>query len=146
MRKYGIKNQTVQTSASGCAGLCGNAVAGSDPYNCGPCTSCTPVSFSCTQTATGINYYIRLISSVGGVVSSATSDVSFGSQAAAILVQTSGRNINIKAYSDTAKTTELGPNISFTASSDPSGVSAGIIKIPSDYNQGSSVAKFSATI
>jgi len=139
-------SQQVQTSSSGCVGLCGNGSPGYDPYNCGPCTSCSTYSYSCTQTATGTAYYLKLIKSVGGVVSSITSDVSLNSQAAAILVETSGKNILVKAYSDTGKTNQIGATISLTADVDPVGASAGIIKIPSDVGQGSTISNFSATI
>lgn len=120
------------------------------------CTSCAcpnstygnvnPHTCYTTCSATGYNYYLRIIKSVGGVVSTATGEVSVGSQPAAIKVVTSGDNIVSQAYSDTDLTTTLGSALNYTPSSPTKGTSHGIIKAPSDYNQGSTVDNFSAGI
>ena len=102
---------------------------------CGTCCS------TCYQTCSGTsyNYYLRLLNSVSGTVSVATGDVSLGSQAAAIWVNTNGDVITAKAYSDTAMTSQLGSDLVYTATSPTKGPAAGVIKAPSDYNQGSTV-------
>jgi hypothetical protein len=127
------------TTAYNCA--CGNATSG---------TTCTPTtttySYDCncatcySGTATGYNYYyyLRLLKSEAGVITTVT-DVALASQAAAILLSTSGDTITAKAYSDTAMTSQLGSDLVYTATSPVQGPSAGIIKITSEHNQGSTV-------
>jgi hypothetical protein len=122
-------------------GTCANCYyCGSAPgYYGEPCYSCGCYTYS----GTSYNYYLRLLKSESGTVSTVTGDVSLGAQAAAIVVQTSGDTITAKAYSDTAMTTQIGTNLTYTATSPTKGPSVGIIKAPSDYNQGSTVDNFS---
>lgn len=119
--------------------ICGTQTGTYPTYDCPPCVAC-----GCyTTSGTNYNYYLRLLKSESGVVSTVTGDISLGSQAAAILVQTSGDTITAKAYSDTAMTSQLGTDLTYTATSPTKGSSVGIIKAPSDYNQGSTVDNFS---
>jgi hypothetical protein len=87
---------------------------------------------------------LQLLSSVSGTVSEATSSVSLGSEAAAIVVQTAGNAITAKAYSDTALTTQLGSTLSYTPSSPTKGSKVGIVKVPSSYGQNNLVDDFTA--
>jgi len=104
-------------------------------YSCGTCYQ--------TCSGTSYNYYLRLLSSVSGTVSSVTGDISLGSQAAAIAVTTSGDTITAKAYSDTNLSSQIGSTLTYTPSSPTKGLSMGIIKAPSDSSQGSTVDNFS---
>lgn len=117
-------------------------------YACSACptqTCYSPVYCPSYCQDTVYSYYLRLIKSVGGVVSQATSDVSLGAAAAAISVATQGNQFTAKAYSDQALTTELG-SVVFTASSPTTSPKSGIIKAPSPSGQGSTVDNFKLTI
>ena len=118
-------------------------------YGCSACPTPAPVLVynSCPVycPSTVYSHYLRLIKSVGGVVSQATSDVSLGSAAAAIAVTTQGNQITAKAYSDQGLTTELG-SVVFTAASPTTSPKSGIIKAPSPSGQGSTVDNFKLTI
>lgn len=141
---YKCVRYTYHPATSTCA--CGNAVAGTDPNNCGCCCQagydCYPSS--CTGYNNGTNHYLRLIKSVGGTVSTATGDISLGQAAAKIVVATSGTTITAKAYSDSGMTSQLGSTQTYTPSSPTTGVNVGIIKAPSD-NQNNTVDNFSAS-
>jgi hypothetical protein len=103
---------------------------------------------TCYQTCTGTsyNYYLRLLKSVSGTVSSATSDISLGQEAAAIELTTYDDSISARAYSNTARNIQIGNTLSYTATSPVKGIGTGLIKIPSDYTQGSTIDNFSATV
>lgn len=118
---------------SNCA--CGNATSGSpDTNNCGCCCQGGSVGYSttCTGTNSGTYHYLRLINSVGGTVSTVTGDISLGATAAAIALSTSGNTITAKAYSDTAKTNQIGSTQTYTPVSPTRGRSVGIVAVPSD--------------
>ena len=150
-----------QCSANGgtyVGGSCGCQFTTVNYYcnSCGSTTTCLdcPTTYSCiacpTQTycyscgtGTGYNYYLRLLQSSGGTVSTATGDVSIGSAAAAIKVTTSGNSITARAYSDTAMTSQLGSSLTYSPASPTKGTQHGIIKAPTDYSQGSTVDDFS---
>lgn len=99
-----------------------------------------------TCTSTSYSYVLRLLNSVNGVVSTIGTDIALGSEAVTIEISTSGNNITAKAYSDTNKTSQLGTTLSYSASSPTKGFNVGIIKTPSNYNQGSTVANFIAAV
>lgn len=105
------------------------------------CNCNTP---QCTSQVTTTNYFLKLLKSVSGTVSEATSAVSLGSAAAAIAVTTVGDAITAKAYSDTGLTTQLGSTLSYTATSPTKGTSVGILKTTSAYSQESTVDNFTA--
>jgi hypothetical protein len=109
--------------------------AGANQYSC----------YTQTTTQTSYNYYLRVIKSIGGVVSSVGTDVALPSQPLAIKVITSGTNVQSTAYSTVGMTNAIGTRSDTITSPVPTGV-VGIIKSPSGYNQGSTVSNFSATI
>ena len=133
-----------------------NACSGTEPYTATRVCSCTSqaneTNCSCPQTSNigtrscscTYAYFLTLIKSVGGTVSSAASTISLSSQAAAIAVSTQGNNITATAYSDTAMTSSLN-SISHTASSPTTSPKSGIIKAPSSSSQGSTVDNFRIT-
>jgi hypothetical protein len=148
-----------------CSGISGNIVGnatsstvtetGVNCYYCGStivCRTCqhtggTCGSYSCNcQTCynTTYNYYLRLLQSLSGTVSTATSDISLASAAAAISVETLGNAITAKAYSNTTMTTQLGTTMSYTPTTPTKGTSVGIIKTQSPYTQGSTIDNFTA--
>jgi conjugal transfer mating pair stabilization protein TraN len=112
-----------------------NVAAGANQYSC----------FTGTTTQTNYNYYLKVIKSVGGVVSQVGSDVALPSQPAAIKVISSGNNIESTAYSTVTMLTATGTRTDTITTPSPTGT-VGVIKSPSDYAQGSTVSKFSATI
>lgn len=122
-------------------------------YSCNSATCYTPVITSCStccstcyNTCSGSTdaYYLKLLKSVSGTVSEATSAISLASAAVAILANTSGNTITAKAYSDTAMTSQLGTTLTHTATSPSRGYYVGIIKVPSD-GQGSTVDNYNLT-
>ena len=117
--------------------------AGTSTYYSNNCAQCGSYAYSC-NCQTCYNYYLRMLKSVGGTVSTATGDISLSSAAAAISVNTSGDTITAKAWSDTAMTTQLGTTQTYTPTSPTKGTGVGIIKAPAD-NQGSTVDNFNAS-
>ena len=107
-----------------------------------------PTQYSCytqTTTQTNYNYYLKVIKSIGGAVSSVGTDVALPSQPLAIKVIISGTNVQSIAYSTIGMTNSIGERSDVITSPSRTGV-VGIIKSPSPYNQGSTVSNFSATI
>jgi hypothetical protein len=129
------------------------SVSGGGYGTCENCYYCGGVNntYQCncqtcyTGYATGYtyNYYLRLLNSVSGTVSTATGDISLGEQAAAIVVNTVGDTITAKAYSNTSLTNQIGTTLTYTPTSPTKGSFVGILKAPSNYNQGSTVDNFS---
>jgi hypothetical protein len=123
-------------------------------YSCNSGTCYTPVSTSCStccstcySTCSGSSdaFYLRLLKSVGGTVSEATSSISLSSPAVMISTTVSGETITSKAYSDEAMTSQLGTTLSHTAVSPAKGYGVGIIRTPSD-SQGDTVDNYSVNI
>lgn len=108
---------------------------------CGTYSYCN----SCSYTAYSQYYYIRLLSSVNGTVSSPVGDQSVGQAVGSIKVTTSGSNVSAQAYSGSDLTGAIGSGLTHTTGA-TRGTSHGIIKITSDYNQGSTADNFSAGI
>jgi hypothetical protein len=77
------------------------------------------------------------------VTTSVVSDVSLGQAAAAVKVTTNNDTIVATAYSDTSMVYSLG-SINTTQSSPTKAPKAGIIKVPSNYTQSSTVDNFAA--
>lgn len=118
-------------------------------YGCYTSTSTVNTTYySCytsERTVTTYNYYLRVIQSLGGAVSSVGTDLALSSQAAAVKVEISGNNVVSTAYSNASMTSSLGSRTdSFLSATKTKNV--GIIKSPSPYNQGLTVSNFIATI
>ena len=127
---------------------CNNGTASTTNCCCSygyACQSCTTTTCTGVQDVTTYYYWLRLISSVGGTVSTPTSDINLGSSPAAIRVTTLGNTITARAYSNTNYATQLGSTLTFTPSSPTKGTSVGILKAASTQ-QGSTVDSFSTTI
>lgn len=122
-------------SGGNLSGTTCNVPAGANQYSC----------YTQTTTQTSYNYYLRVIKSIGGVVSSVGTDVALPSQPLAIKVVTSGTTVESTAYSTVGMSTSIGTRSDTITSPSPTGV-VGIIKSPSGYAQGSTVSNFSATI
>jgi hypothetical protein len=131
----------------------GGSVIGNATQYCNSCTvtSCASCgsyacgSYSCNcSTCTDYYHYLRLLKSVSGTVTtSVVSDVSLGQAAAAVKVTTNNDTIVATAYSDTSMVYSLG-SINTTQSSPTKAPKAGIIKVPSNYTQSSTVDNFAA--
>lgn len=126
-----------------------NVAAQPAQYGCYTSTSTVNTTYySCytsQRTVTNYNYYLRLIKSAGGVVSSVGTDLALSSQAAAIKVQIVGTQVTSTAYSNASMTTSLGSRVDNFAISTPQ-KNIGIIKSPSPANQGLTMSNFIATI
>jgi hypothetical protein len=134
---------TYPCNASYVGAICSTSFnAGIDAWANTTCASNT-VAYSC-NCQTCYSYYLKMLKSVGGTVSTATGDVSLGSAPAAISVNTSNDTITAKAWADTAMTSQLGTTQTYTATSPTKGTGVGIIKAPAD-GQGSTVDNFVAS-
>lgn len=131
--------------ASGDTMNCACPGTGGSPYSCTITTTCYN---TCYQTCSGTQntYYLRLISSVSGAVSTVGSDISLPSMPASISVLTSNNSITVTAYSDAAGTSQVGSQLTRTPSSPILGTSTGIIKAPTAISQGSTTDSFIATL
>ena len=104
-----------------------------------PTCSCGSYSYGGTTTTVPA-YFLRLISQIGaGVVSTVTGDVSLASQAARVLVSTTGNQISATALDSGGNV--LGSS-SVTPASPTKGTNTGIIKISTSGTQGSKVDNF----
>ena len=104
--------------------------------------------YSCytgNRSQTDYFYNLKVIQSVGGVVSSVGTDLGIASQPNKIKVVISNNSVVSTAYSDAAMTNSLGSRTDNFAPATKTGI-MGIIKAPSSYGQGSTVTSFSATI
>jgi len=96
------------------------------------------------------NTQIIVISSVSGsVVTASTTTLVSGagslSPVGSLKVVTSGNSATITAYSSAGLVSQLGSPITYSPSSPNTGHWVGIVKAPSNYNQGSTLDNFSAT-
>lgn len=113
--------------------------------NCSACGQYACGSYSCNcSTCTDYFHYLRLSRSLAGTVTtSVVSDVTLSQAANSIKVTTSGDSITAVAYSDTSITNVIG-TLSTTQSGATKAAKAGIIKVPSNYTQSSTVDNFAA--
>lgn len=118
-------------------------VAGSAFVSGGTYPNCDAYGASCQTCGTLTNsYYLRILKSVGGTVTSPAADISLPSQPAAIKMTTSGNTITYQAYADTSLTSAIGSQGSITETSPTKVQNYGIIKAPTEYGQGSTVDNF----
>ena len=120
---------------------CGSTISNVTCTN-SDCAACGSYSCGCS-TCTNDYYWMRMLKSVSGTVSTVISDYSLASLPAAIKVITNGGTITEYAYSDTAMTSLLG-STSATPASPVIGNKVGIIKAPAAITQGTTVDNFSA--
>ena len=107
-----------------------------------PNCSCGAYSYGCsTGTQTNTNYYLRLIRSVGGSVST-VAEYNTGAAIGSVKAVTLGNQISFSAYSDSSVSNLLGSVQTYSEASPTTGIIYGIIKAPSDYNQGSTLDNF----
>lgn len=124
-------------------------------YACFTATTTTPTTYSgfTAFTTTSVTTYttsIRIISSVSGSVvtdstTSLTSNTTSFTNVASMQVNTSSNTITAKGYSATGQVSQLGSTITRNPVSPIRGASVGIIKAPTDANQGSTLDNYSAT-
>jgi hypothetical protein len=113
--------------------------------DCGQCGSYPCGSYSCNcQTCTDVFHYLRLSRSISGTITtSVVSDVTLGQAASSIKVVTSGDSIVATAYSDAATTNLIG-TINTTQAGATKAAKVGVIKVPSNYTQSSTIDNFAA--
>lgn len=124
-------------------------------YSCYTSYTTSPTTYSCytAYTNTTVTTYvtnIRVISSVSGSVvtestTSLTSNTSGFTNVASMQVDTISNSIVAKAYSSAGQTTQIGTTITRNPTSPNQGAGVGIIKAPTDSNQGSTLDNYSAT-
>jgi hypothetical protein len=124
-------------------------------YACFTSTTTTPTTYSgftafTTTSTTTYTTSIRIISSVSGSVvtdstTSLTSNTSSFTNVASMQVNTSSNTITAKGYSAAGQVSQLGSTITRNPASPVRGTSVGIIKAPTDANQGSTLDNYSAT-
>ncbi len=149
-------NCTSTPYACGCSNVtvCSQWVCGFY-YNNFSCKSCveyysyqscssTCYNYSCqtgsAQTcSTCATNYMRVLQSVSGSVSAIYS-WALASLASAFRVKTTGNQITMQAYSDTAMTTQIGSDTNYTPSSPTKTKRFGLSIGPSAYNQGTSIS------
>ena len=127
-----------------------------DTYNCYTATTTYPETYSCfsAYTTTSVTTYttsIRIISSVSGAVvtdstTSLTSNTTAYTNLASMEVNTNSNTITAKGYTSPGQVSQFGSTITRTPASPNRGTSVGIIKAPTDANQGSTLDNYSATI
>jgi hypothetical protein len=136
---------TVSTSVCNACSSPSFGVCGSGSYfvSGGTYPNCDGNGASCQTCGTLVNaYFLRILKSVGGTVTSPASDISLSSPAAAIKMTTSGNTITYQAYSDTSLSSPIGSQGSITETSPTKVQNYGIIKAPSSYGQSSTVDNF----
>ncbi|CAB4122202.1 hypothetical protein UFOVP27_101 [uncultured Caudovirales phage] len=123
-----------------CAGSCGTGKA--DTNNCGCCntTSTCCSSVACTGTAIGYNYYVRLVSSVAGTITTIQTSTATGTVPTSIAVSTLGNVITATIYSGATSIATT----TYTATSPNKGTKVGILKGYAASNQGTALDNFSA--
>lgn len=106
------------------------------------CTSSGCTGYGCTAytntCSTCYPQYIRVLQSVANTVTEVT-NWTIANVAAAFKVKTSGSSLTIKPYSDSAMTTQIGADLTYTPSSPTITKKFGLMISPSTYAQGSSI-------
>jgi len=118
-------------------------------------TTYYPPTYNCytSYTSSSVTTYtssIRIISSVSGAVvtdstTSLTSNTTAYTNVASMEVNTNSNTITAKGYSSAGQVSQLGSTVTRTPTSPNRGTSVGIIKAPTDANQGSTLDNYSAT-
>lgn len=151
---YTCSNGSVTSSPNGCT--CTQSVCNSPcgSYACGSGSSfvsggsypnCDGYGSSCQQCGTLVTrYFLRLIQSVNGVVTSPVADISLGIAPAGISITTTNDVLTYTAYSDTSMTATIASG-SFTPTTPIKSTYHGIVKSPSAYAQGTAVDNFSVS-
>lgn len=101
--------------------------------------SCANVFFFSCNCAT--TYSMKLLSDIASTISTAASST-FSSAIASFKAILSGNNVTVRAYSDSAWTTQIGSDWSTNLASPNKTKAHGIIKAPATYSQGSTIDEF----
>ena len=128
--------------------LCCSGSTGPGDTGCGSTTS---TSYYQLTTCSGTNYIteLKLYKDLVGTITTVTTQVldsntSSFSNVGSIKASTLGEQITVKGYTNSNLTSQLGPDLTNTATGATRGVNVGIIKTPSDTNAGSTLDNFSA--
>lgn len=142
-------NRCCSTTSTVVCGTCQNSscgvsyyASGTACYGGGTYPNCDQYGGSCQTCGTLSNsYYVRLLRSVGGVITNLTGDISLGSAVNSLRLSTQGNVLSYQAYSD-SNFSSLLTSGSVTATSPTITNNHGIIKSPSSYGQSSTVDNF----
>jgi hypothetical protein len=139
------------TSNSCCGGNPAGCIGGSYSACCGGTNTCTYSACCSLGTASRTRYYwaLNIVKKVSNVFStvvstSVSNSLTDSNPIAGITTVTSGESITAKAFSDTGLTTQLGADVTTTATGASRGNNVGVVKIPSTLNQGSTADSFRA--
>lgn len=137
-----VTTTTCNSCYSTACGICGYN-NGSYFVSGGTYPNCDGYGSTCQQCGTLITrYFLRLIQSVNGNVTTPVADISLPVAAAAISINTTNDVLTYIAYSDAAKTAVIASG-SYTPATPIKSVYHGIVKSPSAYGQGTAVDNFS---
>ena len=120
---------------------------GCTPYHVsgGTYPNCDGYGSTCSSCGTQITrYFLRIIKSVNGVVTTVATDISLSEAPTKIKLEASNGILTYSAYSDAAMTTLMGSG-THTPSNPITSTYHGIVKSPSAYAQGSTVDNFSVS-
>jgi len=129
-----------------------STVCSTTPYDCNcyswssawySCSTCyRTVCSTCYYTSCNTCYpqYFKILNSVSGVVSSIWSQA-IAAISAAFRVKTFGDVITIQAYSDTNMTSQIGSDMTYTATGSVKSTKFGLAIAPSSYNQTTNISK-----
>ena len=129
-----------------CNSPCNYGIVGWQPYSVsgGTYPNCSYGS-TCSQCQVPVpRYFLRLLKSVGGSVTTVGADILIGSVPAKIKLEASNGAITYTAYSDMSMSSILGSGTHTPTTPVVNGY-YGIVKSPSTYNQGSTVDNFSVS-
>ena len=130
------------------AAYCASSTSTCNAYACASyydyCASSYNYSYNCSC-STCYPPFLRLLRSVSSTVSELYK-WSLSATANSMKVITSGTDITAKAYSDNSLTTQIGSDLTYSATGATIDTSFGIVVAPSSYSQGNSLDNFSATV
>jgi hypothetical protein len=117
---------------------------GPSPYDCNPQYWAT-YNYVCstgyaTACSTCYPQYFKIIKNISGTITSVWSQA-VAAVSAAFRVKTSGDVITIQAYSDSGLSTQIGSDLTYTATGSTKSTKFGLAIAPSSYNQTSTINK-----
>lgn len=145
--QYGLSLCSSTTLPCGTTTSCGSCTAAIvDSAQSASCSS--SYSYSCSGSYTNYFTDIKLYRNNSGTISEISSqelntNTSNFSEVNSIKVTTSGEGITAVGYSNAGLSSQLGSNLTYTATGATRGTKAGIVKTPSTSNTGSIVDNFS---
>lgn len=151
VRVYGVGCVAWTYTAPTCSANLGTTCT-AVPYDCNcyswssawySCQTCyRTVCSTCYYTACNTCYpqYFKILKNISGTVTAVWSQA-VAAVSAAFRVKTSGDVITIKAYSDSGMTSQIGSDMTYTATGSAKSTKFGLAIAPSSYNQTATISK-----